>query len=67
MHCKPIPPPVVDPHIMLSDDFMDDPRLKEMDDCLDGLFEYTDTLVTSLLEKESKSRKSHVCYKTEKQ
>lgn len=46
---------------MLSDDFMDDPRLKEMDDCLDGLFEYTDTLVTSLLEKESKSRKSHVC------
>lgn len=61
MHCKPIPPPVVDPYITLNNDFMDDPRLKAMDDCLDELFEYTDTLVTSLLEKESKNRKSYVC------
>ena len=37
-------------------DFMKDPRLREMDDSLDRLFELTDCVVTTILDKENKMR-----------
>lgn len=37
-------------------DFMKDPRLREMDDSLDRLFELTDCVVSSILDKENKMR-----------
>lgn len=45
----------------LDSDFMNDPRLKSMDDSLDILFELTEPIVTSILAKEAQSRKSFVC------
>ena len=35
---------------------MKDPRLREMDDSLDQLFELTDCVVTTILDKENKMR-----------
>lgn len=35
---------------------MKDPRLREMDDSLDRLFELTDCVVTTILDKENKMR-----------
>ena len=37
-------------------DFMKDPRLREMDDSLDRLFELTDCVVSIILDKENKMR-----------
>ena len=37
-------------------DFMKDPRLREIDDSLDRLFELTDCVVTTILDKENKMR-----------
>lgn len=56
LQCKPIPLPLKEPLKEIGVDFMKDPRLREMDDSLDRLFELTDCVVSTVLDKENKMR-----------
>ena len=56
LQCKPIPLPLNEPLKEIGVDFMKDPRLREIDDSLDRLFELTDCVVTTILDKENKMR-----------
>ena len=56
LQCKPIPLPLNEPLKEIGVDFMKDPRLREMDDSLDRLFELIDCVVSIILDKENKMR-----------
>ena len=56
LQCKPIPLPLKESLKGIEVNFMKDPRLREMDDSLDRLFELTDCVVSIILDKENKMR-----------